>query len=124
MTTKDTGSNKEHIQGTNAKGGQDDGDLRQTQHREGTKTAKAYEVWDKLHKKDPHVARSICIEAAQSEADMTPASASTIYQAWRTENGYVNNPEMDNRTSGSNDQHAGNKPGTPGNTAGATANKK
>ena len=95
--TKANKTNKEHI------GANDDADLRQTQHRPDTKTAKAYEIWDELHKKDPHVARHVCIEAAQREADMTPASASTIYQSWRTEHGYVNNPDLDNRTSGSND---------------------
>lgn len=99
MTTKDTGSNKTHI------GGSSD-DMRQTEHREGTKTSKAYEIWDQMHKKDPNVARHLCIEAAQQEADMTPASASTIYQSWRTENGLVNHPgEDDNRNTGMTASH-------------------
>lgn len=67
--------------------------LRQTHHRQGTKTATAYAIWYKLHSEDPDVSRHICIEAAQREADMTPASASTIYQAWRTEQGLVNHPD-------------------------------
>lgn len=94
MTAKDTQANKTHIGG-------DSTDLRQTEHRDGTKTAEAYAVWDKLFKADSNAPRHVMLEAAQREADMTPASASTIYQAWRTERGLVNHPsDDDNRNTG------------------------
>lgn len=66
---------------------------RETQHRDNTKSAAAYEVWDKALKADAKTPRHKMIEMAMTVADMTPASASTIYQQYRSERGMVNHPE-------------------------------
>ena len=66
---------------------------RDTQHRDNTKTSTAYEVWDKALKADAKATRHQLIELAMNAADMTPASASTLYQQYRTERGMVNHPE-------------------------------
>lgn len=70
----------------------------QTQHRDGTKTAAAYAIWEEMHKNNPTPPRKDCIDRAISEAGMTSASANTIYQQWRSENGMVDNPEFDARS--------------------------
>lgn len=61
----------------------------ETQHRDGTKYATASGLWESMLKKDPNTARRLLIEAAVEQADMTPASANTLYQQWRDEHGMV-----------------------------------
>lgn len=61
----------------------------ETQHRDGTKYATASSLWESMLKKDPNTARRLLIEAAVEQADMTPASANTLYQQWRDEHGMV-----------------------------------
>lgn len=61
----------------------------ETEHRDGTKYAKASEIWASMLKKDPKTARRDLLEAAVEQADMTPASANTLYQQWRDEHGMV-----------------------------------
>lgn len=65
----------------------------ETQHRDGTKYAKASELWTAMLKKDPNTARKDLLEAAIEQADMTPASANTLYQQWRDEHGMVKHEE-------------------------------
>lgn len=114
------GSNKEHIATADGREPIKDEDGR----LDFTKSGKAFQIFDEMHKKDEHVARKDCLERAVAEADMTPASAATFYQKWRDERGLVHRDGDDGRSNNTgNKGHAtkaapaGNKPGMKGNTA-------
>lgn len=127
-TTKAKASNKEHIATADGREPIRDEDGR----LDFTKSGRAFQIFDQMHEKDNNVARKDCVARAIEEADMTPASAATFYQNWRSERGLVHRTDDDDNHSNTAAKDvrpapakkaaakhapAGNKPGMKGNTA-------
>jgi hypothetical protein len=114
--SKDTnkGSNKEHIGSTGSNNTQGTAGHEPITGEDGrmdfTKSGKAYQIFDEMHKKDENVARKDCLERAVQEADMTPASAATFYQKWRDDNGMVHRAENDGRSNNQGNNGASTQP--------------